>query len=128
MEQARSHGVAIATLVMLGIMIATVVGWWVLLPEIAPKRSRSPCLPFEQSQGSPQESPYLGEGIAADIAIAPRGADFIVLDRAASFSYRSRGRVSQLLAGELGATHAVEGRVRRAGRRHHRLGPPDRPL
>ena len=115
MEQARSHGVAIATLVMLGIMIATVVGWWVLLPEIAPKRITIAVLPFEQSQGSPQESPYLGEGIAADIAIAlAEVPDFIVLDRAASFSYRSRGRVSQLLAGELGATHAVEGRVRRA--------------
>ena len=116
MEQARSHGVAIATLVMLGIMIATVVGWWVLLPEIAPKRITIAVLPFEQSQGSPQESPYLGEGIAADIAIAlAEVPDFIVLDRAASFSYRSRGGVSQLLAGELGATHAVEGRVRRAG-------------
>ena len=115
MEQARSHGVAIATLIMLGIMIATVVGWWVLLPEIAPKRITIAVLPFEQSPGTPRASPYLGEGIAADIAIAlAEVPDFIVLDRAASFSYRSRGSVAQLLAGELGATHAVEGRVRRA--------------
>ena len=113
--EGRSHGVAIATLIMLGIMIATVVGWWVLLPEIAPKRITIAVLPFEQSPGTPRASPYLGEGTAADIAIAlAEVPDFIVLDRAASFSYRSRGRVLQLLAGELGATHAVEGRVRRA--------------
>ena len=115
MEQARSHGVAIATLVMLGIMIATVVGWWVLLPEIAPKRITIAVLPFEQARGGRPGPPHLGEGIAADIAIAlAEVPDFIVLDRAASFSYGARGDVSQLLAGELGATHVVEGRVRRS--------------
>ena len=118
-EQNRSHGVAIATLVMLAIMIATVVGWWVLLPEIAPKRITIAVLPFEQARGPRPAPPHLGEGIAADIAIAlAEVPDFIVLDRAASFSYAARGAargdVSQLLAGELGATHVVEGRVRRS--------------
>ena len=115
MEQARSPGVAIATLVMLAIMIATVVGWWVLLPEIAPKRITIAVLPFEQAPGPRPGPPHLGEGIAADIAIAlAEVPDFIVLDRAASFSHGARGDVSQLLAGELGATHVVEGRVRRS--------------
>ena len=100
---------------MLGIMVATVVGWWVLLPEIAPKRITIAVLPFEQRAAS-QASPYLGEGVAADIAIAlAQVPDFVVLDRAASFAYRSRGDVATLLAGEVGATHAVEGRVRLAG-------------
>ena len=99
---------------MLGIMVATVVGWWVLLPEIAPKRITIAVLPFEQTL-APQASPHLGEGAAADIAIAlAQVPDFIVLDRAASFGYRSGGDVATRLAGELGATHVVEGRVRHA--------------
>ena len=113
-DQTRPHGLAIATLVMLGIMVATVVGWWVLLPEIAPKRITIAVLPFEQTLAR-QASPYLGEGIAADVAIAlAQVPDFIVLDRAASFAYRSGGDVATRLAGELGATHVVEGRVRHA--------------
>ena len=115
MQQPRSHGIAVATLAMLVIMVATVVGWWVLLPEIAPKRITIAVLPFEQSVTTPEVSSRLGEGIAADIAIAlAEVPDFVVLDRAASFPYRSAGDVANRLAGELGATHVVEGRVRRA--------------
>ncbi len=96
---------------MLGIMVATVVGWWVLLPEIAPKRITIAVLPFEQTPAT-QTSPYLGEGIAADVAIAlAQVPDFIVLDRGASFAYRSGGDVATRLAGKLGATHVVEGQV-----------------
>lgn len=114
MQQPRSRGVAVATLVMLAIMVVTVVGWWVLLPEIAPKRITIAVLPFEQSSAAPT-SPRLGEGIAADIAIAlAEVPDFVVLDRAASFAFRSEGDVANRLAGELGATHVVEGRVHRA--------------
>lgn len=103
---------------MLVIMVATVVGWWVLLPEIAPKRITIAVLPFEQPSTMPGASAYLGEGIAADIAVAlAEVPDFVVLDRAASFAYRSEGDVANRLAGELGATHVVEGRVRRAGGR-----------
>ena len=115
MQQPRSRGVAVATLVMLAIMVATVVGWWVLLPEIAPKRITIAVLPFEQFSGTRGASPHLGEGIAADIAIAlAEVPDFVVLDRAASFAFRAEGDVANRLAGELGATHVVEGRVRRA--------------
>ena len=115
MVQARSHGLAVATLVMLAIMVATVVGWWVLLPEIAPKRITIAVLPFEQPLTTPEASSHLGEGIAAEIAIAlAEVPDFVVLDRAASFAFRSEGDVANRLAGELGATHVVEGRVRRA--------------
>lgn len=114
MQQPRSRGVAVATLVMLAIMVVTVVGWWVLLPEIAPKRVTIAVLPFEQFSAA-HTSPYLGEGIAADIAIAlAEVPDFVVLDRAASFAFRAEGDVANRLAGELGATHVVEGRVRRA--------------
>lgn len=115
MQQRKSHGVAVATLVMLVIMVATVVGWWVLLPEIAPKRITIAVLPFEQPVTTPGTPSHLGEGIAADIAIAlAEVPDFVVLDRAASFAFRSERDVANRLAGELGATHVVEGRVRRA--------------
>ena len=118
MQQPRSRGVAVATLVMLAIMVATVVGWWVLLPEIAPKRITIAVLPFDQFSTTRTMSPHLGEGIAADIAIGlAEVPDFVVLDRAASFAFRSEGDVANRLAGELGATHVVEGRVRRAGGR-----------
>ena len=115
MQQPRSYGVAVATLAMLVIMVATVVGWWVLLPEIAPKRITIAVLPFEQPVTTPGTPSYLGEGIAADIAIAlAEVPDFVVLDRAASFAFRSQRDVANRLAGELGATHVVEGRIRRA--------------
>lgn len=117
-QQPRSYGVAVATLVMLVIMVATVVGWWVLLPEIAPKRITIAVLPFEQPVTTPGTPSHIGEGVAADIAIAlAEVPDFVVLDRAASFSFRSQRDVANRLAGELGATHVVEGRIRRtAGR------------
>lgn len=100
---------------MLAIMVATVVGWWVLLPEIAPKRITIAVLPFEESSTTRRASHHLGEGIAADIAIAlGQVPDFVVLDRAASFAFRSERDVANRLAGELGATHVVEGRVQRA--------------
>ena len=94
---------------MAAIVVATVVGWWVLLPDIAPKRIVIAVLPFD---GDAARERWLGDGIAEDVraalALTP---NFTVLARAAAFAYRDRPERLRSLADEIGATHAVVGRA-----------------
>lgn len=113
----RSHALAFAILGMTAIFVATVVGWWALLPEIAPKRIVLAVLPFERDGVAPAQR-WLGDGIAEDVRIAlAQTPEFVVLASAASFAHRDRRARFVALADELGATHAVVGSAARDGGR-----------
>ena len=110
---AKPHAFAIATLAMAAIVIATVVGWWMLLPEIAPKRIVIAVLPFaDRSEARDQQ--FLADGIAADVAIGvAQVPEFVVIGRATSFGYRGERFPMRQLADDLGATYVIAGSVRR---------------
>jgi len=105
----------LATLGMTAFFVAAVVGWWALLPEIAPKRIVVAVLPFDDGGTGANGASWLGEGIADDVRIAlAQTPEFVVLESAASFAYRDRRHPFRALQDELGATHAVAGGARRS--------------
>ena len=100
---------------MAAIVVATVVGWWTLLPEIAPKRIVIAVLPFDERDAGAGER-WLGDGLAEDVRLAlALTPHFTVLARAAAFAYRDRPERLRALAEELGATHAVVGQTASGG-------------
>ena len=112
----KAHALALATLGMTAIFVATVVGWWALLPEIAPKRIVVAVLPFDDGGAGANGASWLGDGIADDVRIAlAQTPEFVVLQSAAAFAYRDRRHPLRALQDELGATHAVAGGARREG-------------
>ena len=101
---------------MTAFFVAAVVGWWALLPEIAPKRIVVAVLPFDDGAAEANGASWLGDGIADDVRIAlAQTPEFVVLDSTASFAYRNRRHPLRALQDELGATHAVAGGARRNG-------------
>ena len=112
----KAHALALATLGMTAIFVATVVGWWALLPEIAPKRIVVAVLPFDDGDAGANGASWLGDGIADDVRVAlAQTPEFVVLRSAAAFAYRDRRHPLRALQDELGATHAVAGGARREG-------------
>ncbi len=112
----KAHALALAILGMAAIVVATVVGWWALLPDIAPKRIVVAVLPFDDAASGTDDARWLGDGIAEDVRIAlAQAPEFVVLDAAATFAYRDSPNRLARLRDELGATHAIQGRVRLAG-------------
>ena len=113
----RVHALALAILGMTAIVVATVLGWWVLLPDIAPKRIVLAVLPFDDSAGA-GAGRWLGDGIAEDVRIAlAQTPEFVVLAGAAARAHRDHPRRLATLRDEVGATHAVQGGAHRAGGR-----------
>ena len=115
----RVHALALAILGMTAIVVATVLGWWVLLPDIAPKRIVLAVLPFDDSPaGAAGDVRWLGDGIAEDVRIAlAQTPEFVVLAGAAALAYRDHQRRLATLRDETGATHAVQGGAHHAGGR-----------
>ena len=102
---------------MIVVVAGTGIGWWMVLPEWAPKRIAIAVLPFADT-GSVGDDAHLAHGLAADIlsglATVP---DFDVLAARETSRYRSGETRLRQLADELGATYAVEGSIRRDGDR-----------
>jgi adenylate cyclase len=82
-----------------------------------PERPGLVVLPF-QNLGGDAEAEFFLDSVAEDlITELARGRWFSVVARNTSFSYKSKGADSKLLARELGVRYVVEGSLRKAGNR-----------
>lgn len=74
-------------------------------------------LPFE-NMSSDSEQEHFADGIAEDIiTVLSRFHNFSVIARNSAFTYKGRTVDIKIAAQELGATHVIEGSVRRSGSR-----------
>ena len=74
-------------------------------------------LPFDNMSGDPEEG-YFADGITEDIITRlSRFSDLKVLARTSTFQYKGEAADVRAIAEALGASHIVEGSVRRAGGR-----------
>jgi len=74
-------------------------------------------LPFE-NMSSDSEQEHFADGIAEDIiTVLSRFHNFSVIARNSAFTYKGRAVDIKKAAQELGATHVIEGSVRRSGSR-----------
>ena len=111
------NGFAVAIAAMIVVIVGTAVGWWMVLPEMAPKRIAIAVLPFAD-MGSGGGDPHLAHGLAADILSGLASvSDFDVLDASETSQYTSGATQLRQLADTLGATYAVEGSLQREGDR-----------
>ena len=100
---------------MIVVVVATAIGWWMVLPELAPKRIAIAVLPFADTEPAGGNA-HLAHGLAADILSGLAGvSDFDVLDASETAQYTSGETRLRQLADTLGATYAVEGSVQREG-------------
>ena len=111
------NGFAVAIAAMIVVVVATAVGWWMVLPELAPKRIAIAVLPFADTDPAGGNA-HLAHGLAADILTGLASvSDFDVLDASETSQYTSGGTQLRQLADTLGATYAAEGSVQREGDR-----------
>ena len=74
-------------------------------------------LAFDNLSGDP-EMAWFSDGVSDEIQqTVARGTSLKVVGRASSFHYRGADKAAQRIAGALGATHVLDGSVRRAGQR-----------
>ena len=74
-------------------------------------------LPFDNMSSDPEQE-HFADGIAEDIiTVLSRFRSFSVIARNSTFTYKGRAVDIKKAAQELGATHVIEGSVRRAGSR-----------
>ena len=117
MQSPGFNGFVLAIAAMIVIVVGTGIGWWMVLPEIAPKRIAIAVLPFSDT-GPAGSDAHLAHGLSADILSGLAGVpDFDVLAARETSQYRSGETQLRQLADTLGATYAVEGSVRREGDR-----------
>ena len=101
------------------VAFAAVIGFAALRPaEVAPPVAASTnpsvaVLPFDDMSGNP-ELGYFGEGVSNDIiAMLARVPDLTVVARNSSFAYKGQTVDVRRIGAELGATHVLEGSVRK---------------
>ena len=117
MNSSGFNGFAVAVAAMIVVVVGTAVGWWMVLPELAPKRIAIAVLPFAD-MGSGGGDGHLAHGLAADILSGLASvSDFDVLDASETSQYTSGETQLRQLADTLGATYAVEGSLQREGDR-----------
>ena len=115
MQSPGFNAFAVAIFAMTIVVVGTGVGWWMVLPEMAPKRIAIAVLPFSDS-GSSGDDAHLAHGLATEILSGLASVpDFDVLAARETSQYRSGETQLRQLADTLGATYAVEGSVRRDG-------------
>ncbi len=86
------------------------------VPERPPTASRPviAVLPFDNMSGDPEQD-YFADGITEDIITELQRRRLLVIARNSTFAYKGRAVDVREVARELGASHLVEGSVRRAG-------------
>lgn len=97
----------------------------VLLPKLAPKTTRASSsppviavLPFANLTGSADDA-YLGDGLSEEVAsILARDSTTRVLARTSAWKFRDQQVDVREIGRQLGATHVIEGSVRRLGSRY----------
>ena len=109
------NGFAVAIAAMIVVVAGTAIGWWMVLPELAPKRIAIAVLPFADTEPAGGNA-HLAHGLAADILSGLAAvSDFDVLEASETAQYRSGETQLRQLADTLGATYAVEGSLQREG-------------
>ena len=92
----------------------------VALPRPHSAATKAPLLAvlaFDNLSGDP-EMAYFSDGVSEEIReTVARGADLKVIGRASSFQFRGPDKAAANVAAELGATHILDGSVRRSGQR-----------
>lgn len=90
------------------------------LPALAPPASGKPrlaILPFQNLSPDPDNA-FFADGLQEDIiATLARAPELEVVSRTTMLLYRAAPKPVRAVAAELGATHVIEGSVRRAGER-----------
>ncbi len=91
-----------------------------LAPKAPVPRAAEPLLAvlaFDNLSGDP-EMAWFSDGVSDEIQqTVARGTSLKVVGRASSFHYRGADKAAQSIAVALGATHVLDGSVRRAGQR-----------
>ena len=117
MQTAGFNGFVLAIAAMIVVVVGTGIGWWMVLPEMAPKRIAIAVLPLADT-GSDGNDAHLAHGLSAEIVSGLASVpDFDVLAARETFRYKSGETPLRQLADTLGATYALEGSVRREGDR-----------
>ncbi len=83
----------------------------------APAESSRPViavLPFDNMSGDPEQE-YFADGITEDLITELQRRRMLVIARNSTFRYKGEAVDVRVVARELGASHVVEGSVRRAG-------------
>lgn len=119
-DSARSHGWRRAAGIVAAIALAAAfVGFATLRSDdvapaaVEPADPSLAVLPFDDMTGNP-ELGYFGEGVSNDIiAMLARVPDLNVVARNSSFAYKGQALDVRRLGEELGATHVLEGSVRK---------------
>ena len=84
-------------------------------PASAPATPILAVLPFDNLSGD-AEMTYFSDGVSEDILHTIARADGLrVIGKASSFQFRGPDKTVRQIVGELGATHMLDGSVRRAG-------------
>jgi len=75
-------------------------------------------LPFDNLSGDPEQE-YFADGVAEDIltALSHLHEQVTVIDRHSTFTYKGKSVTANQVRQDLGATHMLEGSVRRSGER-----------
>ena len=82
-----------------------------------PTSHRSPCLPFQNMRGDPEQE-YFADGMVEDIITAlSRFKSLFVIARNSSFTYKGKAVDIKQVGRELGVRYVLEGSVRKAGGR-----------
>ena len=86
-------------------------------PSLRPDRPTVAVLPFDDLSGDPAQA-YFSDGITEDVITElARFRELLVIARNSSFAFRGRAADVRGIGRALGASHLVEGSVRRAGDR-----------
>lgn len=105
--------------------LADLISGQTLAPTPAPSQAQAPAptepllavLAFDNLSGDP-EMAYFSDGVSEEIQeTVARGADLKVIGRSSSFQLRGADKAVRRVVAELGATHILDGSVRRAGDR-----------
>ena len=86
-------------------------------PVAKPAEPLLAVLAFDNLSGDP-EMVYFSDGVSEEIQqTVARGVDLKVIGRASSFQFRGADKAAAHVGAELGATHVLDGSVRRSGAR-----------
>jgi TolB-like protein len=86
-------------------------------PQAASAEPLLAVLAFDNLSGDP-EMDYFSDGVSEEIRESvARGADLKVIGRASSFHFRGADKAAAKVSAQIGATHVLDGSVRRSGPR-----------
>ena len=108
-EESSSHSLFFAVVFMTALILITVVGYFLFLPDQAPKQISLAVVPFEVTPNTP---PYIQHALPREIREwLSRSRDVLVVDYEAAEAVIGSEKPFRGFIRELGATHFVDGVV-----------------